>query len=88
MRLPSVPYGANRVPRALVRSSATCSDTGQRVAIKKITNIFKDLNDTKRILREVKLLRHFSHNNVRASCSRSCSFLPSILIECGSSAAI
>jgi len=39
--------------------------TGQRVAIKKITDAFQDLVDAKRILREIKLLRHFDgHENV------------------------
>mmetsp|Transcript_39479 Transcript_39479/g.63284 ORF Transcript_39479/g.63284 Transcript_39479/m.63284 type:complete len:109 (+) Transcript_39479:224-550(+) len=35
-----------------------------KVAIKKIPNAFEDLIDAKRILREVKLLRHLSHDNV------------------------
>jgi len=35
-----------------------------KVAIKKITDAFEDLIDAKRILREVKLLRHFDHENV------------------------
>ena len=33
--------------------------TGNRVAIKKITGIFRNLGDAKRILREMKLLRYF-----------------------------
>jgi hypothetical protein len=37
-----------------------------QVAIKKVTNAFQDLIDAKRILREMKLLRHFNHENVRA----------------------
>ncbi|GLE02382.1 hypothetical protein PINS_up011220 [Pythium insidiosum] len=36
----------------------------RNVAIKKITNIFDDLVDAKRILREVRLLRHLNHKNV------------------------
>jgi hypothetical protein len=36
-----------------------------QVAIKKVTNAFQDLIDAKRILREMKLLRHFNHENVR-----------------------
>jgi len=36
----------------------------KKVAIKKIVNAFDDLVDGKRILREVKLLRHFNHENV------------------------
>ena len=36
----------------------------EEVAIKKVTNAFEDLVDAKRILREIKLLRHFDHENV------------------------
>lgn len=36
----------------------------ENVAVKKITNIFEDLVDAKRILREVRLLRHFDHKNI------------------------
>jgi mitogen-activated protein kinase 1/3 len=38
--------------------------TGRKVAIKKIHRAFDDLIDAKRILREVKLLRHFRHENI------------------------
>ena len=39
--------------------------TGEKVAIKKITDVFIDLVDAKRILREIKLLRHFNaHENI------------------------
>jgi serine/threonine protein kinase len=38
--------------------------TGEPVAIKKIHNAFENLRDAKRILREIKLLRHFNHENV------------------------
>jgi mitogen-activated protein kinase 1/3 len=45
--------------------SALDTATNRQVAIKKITNTFDDLIDAKRILREIKLLRHFnSHENV------------------------
>uniref|UniRef100_A0A7S3JNM5 Mitogen-activated protein kinase n=1 Tax=Aureoumbra lagunensis TaxID=44058 RepID=A0A7S3JNM5_9STRA len=45
--------------------SADDSVTGRKVAIKKIANVFSDLVDAKRILREIKLLRHFgSHENI------------------------
>lgn len=37
---------------------------GEKIAVKKITNAFDDLVDGKRILREVKLLRQFDHDNV------------------------
>jgi len=38
--------------------------TGRKVAIKKNKDVFQDLSDAKRILREVKLLMHFSHDDV------------------------
>jgi serine/threonine protein kinase len=38
--------------------------TGQKLAVKKITDAFHDLIDGKRILREVKLLRSFRHDNI------------------------
>ena len=38
-----------------------------QVAIKKVANVFHDLIDAKRILREIKLLRHFrQHENIIA----------------------
>lgn len=39
-------------------------NTGEQIAIKKIQNAFDDVVDGKRILREIKLLRHFEHENV------------------------
>lgn len=45
--------------------SANDTVTGQKVAIKKISNVFEDLIDAKRILREIKLLRHLGdHENI------------------------
>lgn len=38
--------------------------TGERVAIKKITRIFDDVIDCKRLLREVCILRYLSHPNI------------------------
>lgn len=35
--------------------------TGRKVAIKRLHNIFEDNIDCKRILREIKLLRHLKH---------------------------
>lgn len=46
--------------------SALDTENGQKVAIKKITRAFDDLIDAKRILREITLLRKFSHDNVSA----------------------
>lgn len=52
------------------RSAAKDNHSDQRVAIKKIAKAFENLKDTKRILREIKLLRHFSHENVRVESYR------------------
>ena len=46
--------------------SAMDTQKREKVAIKKIANVFHDLVDAKRILREIKLLRHFDHENVSA----------------------
>jgi mitogen-activated protein kinase 1/3 len=45
-------------------ASFTDKRTGDKIAVKKITSAFEDLVDGKRILREVKLLRHFDHANI------------------------
>ena len=44
--------------------SALDKVTGRKVAIKKVPKAFDDLVDAKRILREIKLLRHFKHENI------------------------
>jgi len=44
--------------------SALEKDTNKKVAIKKITRAFEDAVDAKRILREIKLMKKFSHENV------------------------
>jgi serine/threonine protein kinase len=48
----------------MLTSSAINQETGQKVAIKKIENTFVNHKDTKRTLREIKLLRYFDHDNV------------------------
>jgi len=40
------------------------SKTGYWVAIKKNTNVFQDISDAKRVLREIKLLAHFDHEDI------------------------
>lgn len=48
-----------------VRSAATNNQTGEGVAIKKVTNVFSKKILAKRALREIKLLQHFrGHRNV------------------------
>merc|ERR1711970_1469054 len=44
--------------------SASNSVTGERLAIKKISNAFDNVVDAKRMLREIKLLRHLQHENI------------------------
>lgn len=44
--------------------SATDRLTGRKVAIKKISNAFEDLIDAKRIVREIRLLKFFDHENI------------------------
>eukprot|EP00438_Fugacium_kawagutii_P034522 Skav213812 [mRNA] locus=scaffold1987:458702:459238:- [translate_table: standard] len=39
-------------------------ETGTKLAVKKFTNAFHDLMEGKRILREVKLLQSFRHDNI------------------------
>mmetsp|Transcript_30086 Transcript_30086/g.68090 ORF Transcript_30086/g.68090 Transcript_30086/m.68090 type:complete len:360 (-) Transcript_30086:165-1244(-) len=39
-------------------------DTGERLAVKKVKNAFDDLVDAKRVLREIRLLCSFDHENV------------------------
>jgi serine/threonine protein kinase len=41
--------------------------TKQKVAIKKVLNVFDDLTFAKRILREIRILSHFNHPNVQNS---------------------
>lgn len=46
-------------------SAAWNSETGEEVAIKKIGNAFGNIIDAKRTLREIKLLKHMDHDNVK-----------------------
>ncbi|TRY74195.1 hypothetical protein DNTS_004361 [Danionella cerebrum] len=49
-----------------VVSSAQRRDNGQQVAIKKIPNAFEVVTNAKRTLRELKILKHFKHDNIIA----------------------
>mmetsp|Transcript_23206 Transcript_23206/g.37234 ORF Transcript_23206/g.37234 Transcript_23206/m.37234 type:complete len:361 (+) Transcript_23206:117-1199(+) len=44
--------------------AVTNSDTGERLAVKKVKNAFEDVGDAKRVLREIRLLCSFDHENV------------------------
>ncbi|XP_034049177.1 mitogen-activated protein kinase 7 isoform X2 [Thalassophryne amazonica] len=47
-----------------VVSSARRRDNGHQVAIKKISNAFEVVTNAKRTLRELKILKHFKHDNI------------------------
>ena len=49
----------------LLCSAALNAQTREEVAIKKVGNAFDNRIDAKRTLRELKLLRHMNHENVR-----------------------
>ncbi|XP_012674477.2 mitogen-activated protein kinase 7 isoform X2 [Clupea harengus] len=49
-----------------VVSSARRRDNGEPVAIKKIPNAFEVVTNAKRTLRELKILKHFKHDNIIA----------------------
>ena len=61
--------------------SASNSLTSERLAIKKISNAFENVVDAKRMLREIKLLRHLQHENIIKICkvltsnNKSCSHI-------------
>lgn len=61
-----LPVGSPFCPSYLnLYSAAKNTQTGEDVAIKKVTKVFEKAILAKRALREVKLLRHFSgHENV------------------------
>lgn len=56
---------AHLPPRALCCLPFLCSP-GQQVAIKKIPNAFDVVTNAKRTLRELKILKHFKHDNIIA----------------------
>ena len=61
--------------------SANDEKNNDKVAIKKVPRAFDDLIDAKRILREIKLLRHFDHENVRSFVLLYfCVFSPSLSV--------
>lgn len=48
----------------MVCSATDEKQDNKKVAIKKVRDVFHNLTDAKRILREIKLLQHFNHPNV------------------------
>jgi mitogen-activated protein kinase 1/3 len=48
----------------VVISAQNVEDPSQKVAVKKVPRAFGDEVDAKRILREIRLLRHFDHENI------------------------
>jgi mitogen-activated protein kinase 1/3 len=51
-----------------VVASAIDQQTGHKVAIKKIINVFEHVSDSTRILREIKLLRLLKHPGTHLAC--------------------
>lgn len=45
--------------------AAIDNSTGEHVALKKISGVFEDITDAKRILREIRLMQALQHENVR-----------------------
>lgn len=43
-------------------------ETGDKVAIKKVFKLFRERTETKRLLREIKLLKFFQHDNIIKIC--------------------
>lgn len=64
--LKSVGTGAYGIVAAAedTRTVSIFGGAPRRVAIKKVPSAFNDLSDTLRILREIRLLRHFAHENI------------------------
>jgi serine/threonine protein kinase len=71
--------------------SAIDNFTGEKVAIKKINNVFEHVSDSTRILREIKLLRLLKHPGASASmaaqrggggagCVCSCSYCTRLVL--------
>jgi mitogen-activated protein kinase 1/3 len=56
--------GAYGVVCSCKDTSKEANDPFYKVAIKKVPNAFEDLIDAKRILREIKLLKFFNHENI------------------------
>jgi serine/threonine protein kinase len=44
--------------------SGVNKETGEKVAIKKVIKLFREKSETKRLLREIKLLKFFNHDNI------------------------
>lgn len=62
--LKQIGQGAYGVVCSCKDTSKDQSDEFYKVAIKKVPNAFEDLIDAKRILREIKLLKFFNHENI------------------------
>lgn len=60
-----------------VVAAAIDMETGRKVAIKKISGVFDNFTDAKRIIREVRLMRALNHENVsyKVDMNRSVWFL-------------
>jgi mitogen-activated protein kinase 1/3 len=60
----AVGHGAYGVVISCKNTENTGTGNNEQVAVKKIKDAFDDLVDAKRIVREIRLLRHFNHDNI------------------------
>ena len=57
-----------------IHSAVENTETGEKLAAKRVGNTFEDLIDGKRVVREIRLLRQLRHENVGPiSCSAGAS---------------
>lgn len=60
--------------------AAIDKSTGEKVAMKKISGVFEDFIDAKRILREIRLMQSLDHENVRLTFPPPSSSFSSFLL--------
>jgi hypothetical protein len=60
----AVGHGAYGVVISVTNKEQAGTGDNEQVAVKKIKDAFDDLVDAKRIVREIRLLRHFNHDNI------------------------
>lgn len=55
---------ANAVDARAINKRAKHLPTGQQIAVKRVCKVFNNLGDTKRILREIKILKFLRHRSI------------------------
>ena len=70
----ATPYLTRRILSQLLENSSAADEiSGETVAIKMVTRAFERVQLAKRALREITLLRHFSHENITGLIDVDCS---------------